>query len=84
MGAYTSAAIASIACGERAAVVDGNVIRVLARLRRVAGDPRSGAHAGSCRSGCCCAMLLFGTYLLRCCCTDCGSDLPAIITRLCC
>lgn len=44
VGAYTSAAIASIACGERAAVVDGNVIRVLARLRRVAGDPRSGAH----------------------------------------
>jgi adenine-specific DNA glycosylase len=42
VGAYTSAAIASIACGERAAVVDGNVIRVLARLRRVAGDPRSG------------------------------------------
>ena len=43
MGEYTSAAIASIACGERAAVVDGNVIRVLARLRRLGGDPRSGA-----------------------------------------
>lgn len=42
VGAYTSAAIASIACGERAAVVDGNVIRVLARLRRVGADPRSG------------------------------------------
>ncbi|KAL4419664.1 hypothetical protein ABPG77_000561 [Micractinium sp. CCAP 211/92] len=43
VGAYTSAAIASIACGERSAVVDGNVIRVLARLRAVAGDPRSAA-----------------------------------------
>ncbi|KAI7841034.1 hypothetical protein COHA_005262 [Chlorella ohadii] len=43
VGAYTSAAIASIACGEQAAVVDGNVIRVLARLRRVGGDPRSAA-----------------------------------------
>ena len=42
VGPYTSAAIASIACGERAAVVDGNVVRVLARLRRLAGDPRSG------------------------------------------
>ncbi|KAL4424064.1 hypothetical protein ABPG75_001365 [Micractinium tetrahymenae] len=43
VGAYTSAAIASIACGERSAVVDGNVIRVLARLRTVSGDPRSAA-----------------------------------------
>lgn len=43
VGAYTSAAIASIACGERSAVVDGNVIRVLARLRAVPGDPRSAA-----------------------------------------
>lgn len=41
VGAYTSNAIASIACGERVAVVDGNVIRVLARLRRLKGDPRS-------------------------------------------
>ena len=32
IGAYTGAAIASIACGERAAVVDANVVRVLARL----------------------------------------------------
>jgi A/G-specific adenine glycosylase len=43
VGAYTSNAIASIACGERVAVVDGNVIRVLARLRRLKGDPRSSA-----------------------------------------
>lgn len=32
IGPYTSAAIASIACGDRAACVDGNVVRVLARL----------------------------------------------------
>ena len=43
MGPYTGNAIASIACGERAAVVDANVVRVLARLRGIAGDPR--AHA---------------------------------------
>eukprot|EP00887_Chlorella_sp_A99_P004912 scaffold4.g4912.t1 len=45
VGEYTSAAIASIACGRRAAVVDGNVIRVLARLRALRGDPRSGPVA---------------------------------------
>jgi A/G-specific adenine glycosylase len=43
VGPYTAAAIASIACGERAAVVDGNVIRVMARLRRIEGDPRGTA-----------------------------------------
>lgn len=32
VGPYTAAAIASIAFGDRAAVVDGNVVRVLARL----------------------------------------------------
>jgi A/G-specific adenine glycosylase len=32
VGPYTSAAIASIAFGDRAAVVDGNVVRVVARL----------------------------------------------------
>jgi A/G-specific adenine glycosylase len=32
IGPYTGAAIASIACGDRAACVDGNVARVLARL----------------------------------------------------
>lgn len=41
VGAYTGNAIASIACGERAAVVDANVVRVLARLRRIAGDPKA-------------------------------------------
>jgi len=38
VGRYTAAAIASIAFGERAAVLDGNVKRVLARLLAVA-DP---------------------------------------------
>jgi A/G-specific adenine glycosylase len=32
VGPYTAAAIASIACGEAIAVVDGNVVRVLSRL----------------------------------------------------
>jgi A/G-specific adenine glycosylase len=32
VGPYTAAAIASIACGAPAAVVDGNVVRILARL----------------------------------------------------
>jgi len=41
VGAYTSRAIASQACGEPVAVVDGNVVRVLSRLRRVGGDPKS-------------------------------------------
>ena len=40
IGAYTGNAIASIACKERVAVVDANVVRVLARLRRLAGDPK--------------------------------------------
>ena len=40
IGRYTAAAIASIACGERVAVVDGNVERVLQRVsgRRLAGE----------------------------------------------
>lgn len=37
IGPYTSAAIASIALGEPAAVVDGNVVRILARLT---GEPK--------------------------------------------
>ncbi len=40
IGRYTAAAIASIACGARAAVLDGNVIRVLSRLFAVRGDPK--------------------------------------------
>ena len=41
IGAYTSCAIASQACGEKVAVVDGNVVRVLARMRKIAGDPKN-------------------------------------------
>ena len=39
MGAYTGNAIASIACHEAVAVVDANVVRVVSRLRRLAGNP---------------------------------------------
>lgn len=41
-GPYTAGAVASIAFGVRAALVDGNVARVLARLFRVAGEPTRG------------------------------------------
>ena len=41
IGAYTSAAILSIAYGYPAAVLDGNVARVLARLGAVRGDLRA-------------------------------------------
>lgn len=40
IGAYTSGAIASIAFGTRAALVDGNVERVLSRLCALELDPR--------------------------------------------
>jgi A/G-specific adenine glycosylase len=43
IGPYTASAIASIAGGVRSAVVDGNVVRVLARLRAVGGDPKTKA-----------------------------------------
>jgi A/G-specific adenine glycosylase len=43
IGPYTAGAIASIAFDRRAPLVDGNVARVLSRLFRVPGDPRSGA-----------------------------------------
>jgi len=42
IGAYTSAAIASIAHGERVAVVDGNVERVLCRISGWDGAGRNG------------------------------------------
>ena len=45
VGRYTAGAVASIAFGVPAAVVDGNVARVLARHFAVAGDPRSPAVA---------------------------------------
>lgn len=41
VGRYTAAAIASIAFGEKVGVVDGNVIRVLSRLKRIGGDSNS-------------------------------------------
>ena len=40
IGAYTAGAISSIAFQRREALVDGNVIRVLARLRGYAGDTK--------------------------------------------
>lgn len=43
VGRYTANAIASIAFGEDAVVLDGNVIRVLARLHDIADDVSSGA-----------------------------------------
>ena len=42
IGAYTSAAVASIAFGEPVAVVDGNVERVIQRLAGWGSDARSG------------------------------------------
>jgi A/G-specific adenine glycosylase len=39
VGPYSAGAIASIAYGERAPIVDGNVVRVLCRLLALRGDP---------------------------------------------
>jgi A/G-specific adenine glycosylase len=41
IGRYTAGAILSIAFGAREPILDGNVIRVLARVHRIAGDPRA-------------------------------------------
>jgi len=41
IGPYTAAAVASIAFGFPAAVVDGNVVRVLCRLRGLSLDPKA-------------------------------------------
>ena len=43
VGAYTAGAIASIAYGERAPLVDGNVARVLARVRGIDDDVKATA-----------------------------------------
>ncbi|MBK7073667.1 MAG: A/G-specific adenine glycosylase [Myxococcales bacterium] len=43
IGAYTAGAIASIAYGQRAALVDGNVARVLARVRGIDEDVKATA-----------------------------------------
>lgn len=40
MGEYTSAAVASIAFNQPCAAVDGNVVRVISRLRALGGDPK--------------------------------------------
>ncbi|ORX88427.1 DNA glycosylase [Basidiobolus meristosporus CBS 931.73] len=41
IGRYTAGAIASIAYNQPAELVDGNVVRVLTRLRAIGGDPKS-------------------------------------------
>jgi A/G-specific adenine glycosylase len=46
IGRYTAGAIASIAFGERAALVDGNVARVLSRIFAVREDVRAGKGLG--------------------------------------
>jgi A/G-specific adenine glycosylase len=46
VGAYTAGAVSSIAYGRRAALVDGNVIRVLARLFAVDDDMRTAKGRG--------------------------------------
>jgi A/G-specific adenine glycosylase len=43
IGRSTAGAILSIACGQRASILDGNVKRVLARYKRVAGWPGQSA-----------------------------------------
>ncbi len=43
VGGYTAAAVASLAFGEPAPVLDGNVLRVGARVLGLAGDPRGAA-----------------------------------------
>lgn len=42
IGRYTAGAIASLAFDQRAAILDGNVMRVLCRLEGIADDPRQG------------------------------------------
>jgi A/G-specific adenine glycosylase len=46
IGAYTAAAIASIAHGERVAVVDGNVERVLCRMEGLGAEQTAGSRTG--------------------------------------
>src|SRR5208337_2574263 len=42
IGRYTAGAVCSIAFNQPQPLLDGNVIRVLARLYGIAGDPRAG------------------------------------------
>lgn len=48
IGDYTAGAILSIAFGRREAVVDGNVIRVLSRLRALEGNPKETRLKNAC------------------------------------
>ncbi len=48
IGPYTAAALASIVSGEPEPVADGNVVRVVARLRAQALDPRDPRHRAQC------------------------------------
>jgi A/G-specific adenine glycosylase len=43
LGPYTAAAVASLAFGQAAPVLDGNVLRVAARVLALSGDPRAAA-----------------------------------------
>jgi A/G-specific adenine glycosylase len=45
VGRYTAGAIASIAFGKRAPILDGNVARVLCRIDKIIADPRERATA---------------------------------------
>jgi A/G-specific adenine glycosylase len=40
VGRYTAGAVASIAFGRRAPILDGNVLRVLCRVEKITSDPR--------------------------------------------
>ncbi|KAG5177511.1 Mutyh protein, partial [Tribonema minus] len=48
IGPYTAGAISSIAFAQREPVVDGNVVRVLSRLRACAASPKSNALVALC------------------------------------
>ncbi len=65
VGPSTAAAIAAFCYGERAAILDGNVQRVLARHHAIEGDPRQ-ADTRRRLQKCACALLpesrLMGTY----------------------
>jgi A/G-specific adenine glycosylase len=50
IGAYTAAAVSSIAFGAREAVVDGNVVRVLCRLHGLRLDPKAPATLAKLRA----------------------------------
>lgn len=50
VGAYTAAAVASLAFGESVAMVDGNVLRVLARVFALGGELRTGVGARTLQS----------------------------------